>query len=88
MSPPVIATIPPTVSQNTSTKPKQYNKNLLNPELYKNGKLVTQEKIHKTLDIPIHTYKHTRHKTYPYIATLNFRDTGFLSNAKTAESTT
>lgn len=57
-----------------STKPKWYNQDLLNPELYKNGRQITQEKIQDTVL-----------KMIQGLAKLNFTDTGFLSNGTTDE---
>ena len=84
MSPPVI-TIPtttpqtvntstPSIQPNKSTKSKVCNTQLLNPELYKNGKLITQEKI-----------QDTALRMTQKLAKLNFRDTGFLANATNEE---
>ena len=92
MSSPVIATIPTTTPviidittpQTTDTTtppativkpPKQYNKTLLNPiHLNKKGKIISQEKIQGT------ALKMTQR-----LAKLNYRDTGFLSNATPEE---
>ena len=51
-----------------------HNQDLLNPELYKNGKQITQEKIQDTVL-----------KMIQGLAKLNFTDTGFLSNGITEE---
>lgn len=80
MSPPAVTkisrTTPQTINNSTrtvnSTKLKQYNKDLLNLELYKHGKLIPQEKV-----------RDTALKMSQKLAKLNFRDTGFLSNATT-----
>lgn len=79
MSPPVVPTIsaitPQTILLHQHVpQPKQYNKDLLNPELYKHGKQIPQEKIQDT------SLKMTQK-----LAKLNFRDTGFPSNATTEE---
>ena len=79
MSPPVVPTIsaitPQTILLHQQVpQPKQYNKDLLNPELYKHGKQIPQEKIQDT------SLKMTQK-----LAKLNFRDTGFPSNATAEE---
>ena len=84
MSPPVITistTTPetvnasiPSIQSNKSTKPKIDNTQILNSELYKNGKLIPQEKI-----------QDTALKITQKLAKLNFRDTGFLANATNEE---
>ena len=71
-TPKVIDTSTPKIQPNLSTKPKQYKKDLLNPVIYKKGKVIPQEKIQET------ALKMTQK-----LAKLNYRDTGFLSNATT-----
>ena len=43
--PQTVNTSTPSIQSSKSTKPLAYNTQILNPELYKNGKLIPQEKI-------------------------------------------
>lgn len=79
MSPPVVPAIlaitPQTILLHQQVpQPKQYKKDLLNPELYKHGKQIPQEKI-----------QDTSLKMTLKLAKLNFRDTGFPANATAEE---
>lgn len=66
----------PNINQNSSKKPKVYNKQFLIPALYKKRKLIPQEKIQDT------ALKMTKK-----LAKLNYRDTGFLSNTTAKKKT-
>ena len=73
-TPEAINTSTPIIQTNPSTKPKQYNTTLLNPVLYKKGKIIQQEKI-----------QGRGLKTTQKLAKFNYRDPGFLANATAEE---
>ena len=71
-TPDPIDTLTPTANQNQ--KKQTYNTEILMPQLYKKGKIIKQETIHDA------ALKLTRK-----LAKLNYRDTGFFSNATEEE---
>ena len=72
-TPVTIDTSTPAVNEN-QTKPKMYNKDIINPKLYKKGKIIKQEVIQEN------ALKMTQK-----LAKINYKDTGFFSNATADE---